>query len=62
MALDITTLRKAAQGAMYISPELICVSEPKPLHQLGELVGETDPRAVRLLVGKGGSIPATMAA
>ena len=56
MALDISTLRKAAEGAMYVSDERLYVSAD------GRVVGGDDPAAVRLLVGKGGSIPATDAA
>jgi hypothetical protein len=56
MGLQIEALRKAAEGAMYVSDERLCVSAA------GELVAEDDPKAVRLLVGKGGSIPAREAA
>lgn len=56
MGLNIETLRKAAEGAMYVSDQRLCVSAE------GELVAEDDARAVRLLVGAGGSIPAREAA
>lgn len=49
--LEINTLRKAASGSDYVSDHRICVSAD------GELVECTDPSAVRLLVGEGGSIP-----
>jgi len=56
MAFKIEELRKLPDGAMYVSPERICVSAD------GELCDETDPHAVRLLVAKGGEIPAAEAA
>jgi hypothetical protein len=56
MGLEIETLRKAAEGAMYVSPARLCVTADD------ELCAEDDQRAVRLLVGKGGSIPAKDAA
>lgn len=59
MALDITTLRQAAHGAMYVSPERLYVTAA------GEVCGADDERLEgggRLLVGKGGSIPAREAA
>ncbi len=56
MSFEIARLRKPAEGAMYVSDERLCVTAD------GEITGEDDPRAVRLLVAKGGSIPATEAA
>lgn len=56
MALTIEELRKAADGAMYTAPARICVTADD------ELCEETDPRAARLLVGKGCQIPARVAA
>lgn len=51
MALEIRDLVRPAAGAMYVSPARICVTAE------GELVDEDDPRAVTLLVAKGGEIP-----
>jgi len=56
MAFTIEELRRPPSGAMYVSPERICVSAD------GELCDEADPRAVRLLVAKGCEIPAAEAA
>jgi len=56
VTLEINELRQKATGGMYVSPERICVTAD------GVICDEQDPRAVRLLVGKGGSIPATEAA
>lgn len=56
MALDINTLRKAAEGAMYVSPVRLGLTAD------GELCEDTDERCVTLLVGAGGSIPASEAA
>jgi len=55
MALNINSLRRDAEGAMYVSPARICVTED------GTLVSQDDPAAVRLLVGEGGSLPVTVA-
>lgn len=55
MALDITSLQKIADGAMYVSPARLCLSEGD------ELVSCDAPEAVRLLVGEGGSIPTEVA-
>ena len=56
MALKIENLIRKPEGAMYVAPERLCVTADD------ELCDENDVRAVRLLVGKGGSIPATEAA
>ena len=56
MGLDVNLLRQQARGAMYVAPERICVTAD------GEVCGEDDPRAVRLLVAKGCEIPAAEAA
>jgi hypothetical protein len=50
MALNIEELRKPRDGAMYVSPERLCLTAD------GELCSEDDPKAVKLLVGKGGEI------
>ncbi len=55
MALKIEDLRRAPQGAQWVSPERICVSADD------EVVACDDTRAVRLLVGAGGSIPVSEA-
>lgn len=55
MGLDIKTLRKDPEGAMYVSDERLCVTADDTL------CTEDDPAAVRLLVSKGGSIPAVEA-
>ena len=56
MALTIEELRKPKDGAFYKSPRRLCVTADD------ELVDETDPRAVRLLVGEGGELPTAVAA
>jgi len=56
MGLDIKSLQKAAEGALYVSDVRLYVSAE------GELVQESDPRAARLLVAAGNSIPAAEAA
>lgn len=56
MAFKIEDLRSAPSGAMYVSPERICLTAD------GELCEETDTRAVTLLVAKGSEIPAAEAA
>ena len=56
MAIKINELRREPEGAMYVAPERLCVTED------GEVCSQEDPRAVRLLVGKGCSIPASEAA
>lgn len=56
MALNIDTLRKAAEGAMYVSPVRLGLTAD------GELCEDTDVKCVKLLVGAGGSIPAVEAA
>ena len=56
MAFKIEELRRLPHGAMYVSPERICVTAD------GELCEETDSNAVRLLVAEGGQIPAAEAA
>ena len=56
MGLKIEELRRGPEGGMYVSPVRLCVTAD------GELCDENDPRAVRLLVGQGGSIPAREAA
>jgi hypothetical protein len=55
MALNINSLRREADGAMYVSPARICVTAD------GKLVSQDDPAAVRLLVGEGGSLPVAIA-
>ena len=56
MAFEITELRRPAAGAMWTSPARLCVTAD------GELCDELDPRAVRLLVSKGGQLPVAEAA
>jgi hypothetical protein len=56
MGLDINMLKREPEGAMYVSPERLCVTAE------GEICANDDARAVRLLVAKGGSIPAREAA
>jgi len=50
MALRIELLRKELEGGEYISAHRLCVTDTD------EIVGETDPRARRLLVGVGGTL------
>ncbi len=56
MAFEINDLRRAATGAMYVSPARLCVTADD------EICAEDDPRAVRLLVGKGCELTAPEAA
>lgn len=53
MALEINELRRRANGARYTSPSRICLTADEP----PRLVDETDPDAVKLLVGEGCQIP-----
>ena len=55
MALNIDSLRREAAGAMWVSPARVCLTAE------GGLVDCEDTRAVKLLVGEGGSLPVTEA-
>lgn len=53
MALEIIDeVKRAAEGTMWTSPERLCVTAD------GRVTSQDDPEAVRLLVAKGGQIPA----
>lgn len=54
--LKINELRREPEGAMYVAPARLCVTAD------GEVCSQDDPRAVRLLVAEGCSIPASEAA
>lgn len=56
MALELERLRKAPEGGEYVSDVRICITDD------GEIVACDDPRAARLLVGEGSTIPAPEAA
>lgn len=56
MALNIEELRKPTDGAMYVSPQRLCVTADDHLCECD------DPAAVRLLVGEGCEIPNAEAA
>lgn len=47
MALNIEELRKPADGAMYVSPQRLCVTAEDRLCECD------DPEAIKLLVGEG---------
>ena len=55
MALEIKDLRRQAQGLHWISPARLCVSADD------EVVECTDPKARKLLVGEGGTLPLAVA-
>lgn len=56
MAIEINRLRKSPENGEYVSDMRICITED------GEIVACDDPRAARLLVGEGSTIPAPDAA
>lgn len=56
MAFEIIDLKRQPEGAMYVAPARLCVTAD------GEVCSQDDPRAVRLLVAEGCSIPAREAA